>query len=199
MPDTPSHGVAHDLAIRITRQSPTPQRGRGNGVVRAWTIARQKELRETLADEDSTPLAVVGGVLLWVLRLALAPMSTLAGFRSWVLDECPVAPGRRIARLPADRQALPVSAAGNRAGLRPGELRQRGHADRARSPGTRAGAKTAAFLALVEERHGPLAELPLASVSRVCTELAPEVDLNPGAARTALRRHVLSLQNGSMS
>ncbi len=169
------------------------------GVVRAWTIARQKELRETLADEDSTPLAVVGGVLLWVLRLALAPMSTLAGFRSWVLDECPVAPGRWIARLPADHQALKVSATGNRAGLRPGGLRQRGQADRARSPGTRAGAKTAAFLALVEERHGPLADFPLASVSRVCTELAPEVDLNPGAARTALRRHVLSLQNGSTS
>ena len=34
-------------------------------------------------------------LILWLLRLALAPASTLAGFRAWVLEECPVAPGRR--------------------------------------------------------------------------------------------------------
>jgi hypothetical protein len=37
----------------------------------------------------------------------------------------------------------------------------------------------------------------LADVSRVSSELAPEVGLDPGAARSALRRHVLSLRNGS--
>jgi hypothetical protein len=34
-------------------------------------------------------------------------------------------------------------------------------------------------------------------VSRVSGELAPEVGLDPGAARSALRRHVLALRNGS--
>ena len=50
-------------------------------------------------------LAVLGGLLLWLLRLALAPASTLAGFRAWVLAECPVAPGRRRASAPHPRKA----------------------------------------------------------------------------------------------
>src|SRR5258707_576953 len=66
------------------------------GVVRAWTIARPKALNEALADGDPTPLALLGGFLLWVLRLTVAPASTLAGFRAWVLEECPVAPARRV-------------------------------------------------------------------------------------------------------
>jgi hypothetical protein len=66
-------------------------------VVRAWSIARQRELDGALADEGS-PLAIVGGSLLWVLRLVLAPRSTLGGFRAWVLEEVRVAPGRRVLR-----------------------------------------------------------------------------------------------------
>ena len=70
----------------------------------------------------------------------------------------------------------------------------------ARSPSTgpggdlRPGSKTNWFLVLVTDRYGPLAQFPLAEVSRVCAELAPEVDPDPGAARTALRRHVLAAQ-----
>ena len=61
------------------------------GVVRAWALARHQHP----AYEAATPLAILGGLLLWLLRLALAPASTLTGFRAWVLAECPVAPGRR--------------------------------------------------------------------------------------------------------
>ena len=61
------------------------------GVVRAQALA----LHHHLADETATPLAILGGLILWLLRLTLAPASTLAGFRAWVLEECPVAPGRR--------------------------------------------------------------------------------------------------------
>ena len=160
-------------------------------VVRAWTIARQRALNESLAGEDATPLAIVGGLLLWVLRLALAPASTLSGFRRWVLEECPVAPGRRAG------------------GTTPGpgaEVALRAHQAIAETPapgkpgsGPRSGTKTERFLALVAERHGPLSEFPLASVSRVCSELAPAADLNLGAARTALRRHVQAARNGSAS
>ena len=65
------------------------------GVIRAIVIARQKQLDTTLADDETTPLAMLGGVLLWVLRLIWAPLTTIKGFRSWVVEECPVAPGRR--------------------------------------------------------------------------------------------------------
>ena len=63
--------------------------------------------------------------------------------------------------------------------------------------GARTGTKTARFLDLVASRYGPLEDFPLADVSRVSGELAPEVGLDTGAARSALRRRVLSLRNGS--
>ena len=129
-----------------------------------------------MAADAATPLAILGGLILWLLRLALAPVSTLAGFRAWVLEECPVAPGRR---------AAPPSA-----GARPG-----------RGGGTvpRKATKTARFLFLVTERHGPLASIPLDRVAAISAALAPAADLNPGAARTALRKAVLAARNGDPS
>ena len=150
------------------------------GVVRAWAIARHKALNVRLADDQVTPLAVLGGLLLWLLRLALAPGSTLAGFRRWVIEECPVAPGRRLA---AARPVPAISASAPRRGGR----------------GPRNGTKTARFLALVTERHGALAAVPVTDVSRICTALAPEIGLHAGSARTALRQAVLAEQNGSTS
>jgi hypothetical protein len=52
--------------------------------------------------------------------------------------------------------------------------------------------KTARFLDLVEERHGGFASIDPARVSSICTELAPAVGLDCGAARTALRAKVLA-------
>ncbi len=147
------------------------------GVVRAWALARHQQLNAALAGEEVTPLAVIGGLILWLLRLALAPASTLAGFRAWVLEQCPVAPGRRAAR-----PALPSAPA------RPGQGRER-------VPGK--ATKTARFLDLVTERHGPLASIPLDRVAEISAALAPVADLNTGAARTALRRAVLAAQNGT--
>ena len=149
------------------------------GVVRAWAIARHKALNVRLADEQVTPLAVLGGLALWLLRLALAPGSTLAGFRRWVIEECPVAPGRRIAMRPVPAITAP--------GPIPGRARR----------GPRDGTKTARFLALVTERRGPLAGVPVTDVARISAELAPQAGLNTGAARTALRKAVLAAQNGS--
>ena len=122
------------------------------GVVRAWTIARQKALNEALADDEATPLAILGGLLLWLLRLALAPGSTLAGFRAWVLEECPVAPGRRGRPASPGHRAQARAAPGDGDHRRPGEPAGAGE----RGPGT----KTARFLALVAERYGPLDGLP---------------------------------------
>jgi hypothetical protein len=65
------------------------------GVVRAWVLARQQASGEVLAEDGPTPLALVGSLALWLLRLALAPRSTLTGFRGWVVRDCPVGPGLR--------------------------------------------------------------------------------------------------------
>ena len=150
------------------------------GVVRAEMLARQGP--SGLA-EEVTLLAMLSGLVLWLLRLSMAPVSTLAGFRSWVLEECPVAPGRRATR--------PVPAIPRpRAVARPrGSARQ--------TDGQRALTKTARFLTLVTEQHGPLSAISLRSVSRISTEVAPQADLNAGAARAALRRSVLAAQNGA--
>jgi hypothetical protein len=128
------------------------------GVVRAQSLAPHQHL----TGDAGTPLAILGGLLLWLLRLALAPASTLAGFRAWVLAVCPVAPGRLPAPTPHARKAT----------------------------------KTARFLDLVTERHGPLAQLPLNRIAGISADLAPQLDLNPGAARTALRKAVLAARNG---
>jgi hypothetical protein len=142
-------------------------------------VRTRHQQHAALAGQEATPLAVIGGLILWLLRLALAPGSTLAGFRAWVLEECPVAPGRRTAG-PA-----PPSAP-----ARPGQ-----------GGGTvpRKATKTARFLSLVTERHGPLTAIPLDRVAGISAALAPAADLNPGAARAALRKAVLSARNGDLS
>jgi Protein of unknown function (DUF2637) len=127
---------------------------------------RHQHLNATLADETATPLAILGGLILWLLRLTLAPASTLAGFRAWVLAECPPAPARRTAT-PAPHGA-----------------------------GVRGETKTSRFLSLVTERHGTLAAIPLDRVAAISAALAPAAELNAGAARTALRKAVLAARNG---
>ena len=136
------------------------------GVVRARALALHHHPGTTLAADAATPLAALGGLILWLLRLALAPASTLSGFRAWVLEECPTAPGRRT---PTLRPAAP----------HPGKA-----------------TKTARFLDLVTERHGSLASIPLNRVAEISADLAPQLDLNAGAARTALRKAVLAARNG---
>jgi hypothetical protein len=135
---------------------------------------RHKQQATALADESATPLAIVGGLIMWLLRLALAPASTLTGFRAWVLEECPVAPGRRATSPPVPDRPGPETV-------------------------PRKATKTARFLSLVTERYGPLASIPLDRVAAISATLAPAADLNPGAARAALRKAVLAARNGDPS
>jgi hypothetical protein len=153
------------------------------GVIRTSVIARDADAAG-LAGEV-TFLAVAGGVLLWLLRLSMAPASTLSGFRAWVLAECPVAPGRRAAGRPGVVPAEAPAAVAPRAATAP-----------PRDSARRGETKTARFLALVTERHGPLAAVPLESVGRISAAVAPQAGLNTGAARAALRRAVLAAQDG---
>jgi hypothetical protein len=139
-------------------------------VVRA-AISRHQDVDATVAPGERTPLAVAGGLVLWLLRLALAPVSTLAGFRAWVVQECPVAPARR--QPPGQGPASSPYQAGV---PRPG--------------------KTARFLNLVTERHGSLSSIPLERVAAIAADLASQADLNAGSARAALRKAVLAARNG---
>ena len=69
------------------------------------------------------------------------------------------------------------------------------HRRSARHGGAEAGAgdtTSARFLALVTEHHGPLAAIPLDKAAKIAAALAPQADLNTGAARTVLRRAVLA-------
>ena len=137
------------------------------GVVRTRALARH--LGTAQATDPATPLVALGGLLLWLLRLALAPASTLVGFRAWVLSECPVAPGRRAPAPTPSRGSGPVP---------------------------RKVTKTGQFLNLVTERHGSLAHLPLHRVAAISADLAPAVGLHSGSARAALRKAVLAARTG---
>jgi hypothetical protein len=55
-----------------------------------------------------------------------------------------------------------------------------------RPRGQGGGTKTARFLELVQTRHGELATIPLSQVSKIATAIAPDADLHPASARTAL-------------
>ncbi len=147
------------------------------GVVRAWAIARMHADGHVLAADDSTPLAVAGAVLLWLLRLLLAPASTLTGFRRWVITECPAAPRRAGAAQPAAPSA---------------QLAARPPARR-RTPDGRP-RKQDLLIALAGQRHD-LHVLPLGQVSAIATAISGEVDLHAGTARRVLRAHVRALQN----
>jgi len=155
------------------------------GVVRARAIAHMRHDGQVLAGDDATPLAVAGAVVLWLLRLALAPASTRAGFRRWVVEECPVAPGRTATPGPAAILALPPS------GLPPDNSTRR------RRPSGRP-AKQDLLIALASQRHD-LRRLPLSRVAGIASQIGAEVDLHPGTARRVLRAHVRSLHHGHPS
>ncbi len=151
------------------------------------TVIRRHYLGDTARDSAwREPVRVAARIGVYLLRLVLAPPSTARGLRRWILAASP---------LPELHQPAPTL----RPVPGPGAIAP-AVGDRPRAIGAgREGTKTARFLALVVERHGPLVDFPVSAVSRVCSELAPEVGLDTGAARTALRRQVLSAQNGSAS
>jgi hypothetical protein len=153
------------------------------GVVRAWAIARTQHTGEVLADDEATPMAIIGGLFMWLLRLTLAPPSTIAGFRQWAVEECPIAPGRKAAlpALPRPESKAPSSRPRRR---RPAERRNG-------RPG-----KQHRLLALAGQRHD-LTSLPLKQVSGIANTISAEVDLSPGTARRVLLAHVRTLQNGT--
>ena len=180
------------------------------GVVRTATVARGNAAAPRVGVAEFSFVAALGGLALWLLRLSVAPRSTAAGFRQWVLEECPVAPGRRAPTLagvatpglPGDGRPGRRTTAGRTRPRQPVRTRQ----TKAAPPGATAPAsrtpadalprdtKTSRFLGLVAREHGPLAAIPLASVAQISAASAPHVGLHAGSARAALRRAVLAAQ-----
>jgi hypothetical protein len=164
------------------------------GVVRAWVLARQHGTGETLAEDGPTPLALSGGAVLWLLRLALAPRSTLTGFRTWVVEDCAVAPGRRpghLAELEAVRHdagqqiALAVRQRDEAAARAAAEARQaRDGAIEARA------AETAIRAEMDRARTGAdrLVAAALAGAARERDELRAWAERQAGALRAELER-----------
>jgi hypothetical protein len=154
------------------------------GVIRVWVTARARDTGHALGDDEATPIAVIGATILWLVRLSLAPFSTIAGFRRWVIDECPVAPGRKAAsQARITRQRHPAIAPP------PLPAQPPPNPTRRIRPG-----KQARLLALASQRHD-LGSVPLNQVSKIATAIAAEVDLAPGTARRVLLAHVRELQN----
>ena len=166
------------------------------GVIRAYVTARHNQLREALADDEITPLQLAGAVLLWLLRLAVAPPSTLKGFHRWVKSLPTAPPLRRQATAAGQAAAAEPMRAVAAGSPRPVKGPRRDRRAIAASRGPRGGTKQQQFLTLVIARYGPLTDFDLKAVSRAAAELAPEAALHPGTARKILRAQVLAAQNG---
>ncbi len=152
------------------------------GVVRAQAVARLRADSAGLGDDAPDLLAALGGAALWLLRLAVAGPSTLRGFRAWVIDECPVAPGRKAV---PEEQRLPE------ADVTPALVRLPLHGQRRRGG---LPTKRDRLVRLAGERRD-LAQMPLGEVSGLATALAPEIGYSAGTARRELIRHVRELQS----
>ncbi len=132
-----------------------------------------------LADDENQRSAwrLAGTAFLYVLRFAVAPPSTAKGARRALLQATPLPELTGPARPPIDAPA-------DRKPAKAGTRKRNGPT------------KTQRLLDLVAERHGPLADFPLADVSKVATVTGPEVGLHPGSARTALKAAVVAAQTG---
>jgi len=138
-----------------------------------------------------------GMVALYGLRFALAAPSTWFGMRRRVLELTPL-PGKDVPELPAGPAPAAVSIPGEPQAT---ESVQAGEPDieAVVAESIKRQGKTARFLLLVQDRYGPLSAIDPAKVSQIATDLAPEVGLHPGSARSALRPLVLAAQNGHSS
>jgi hypothetical protein len=150
---------------------------------------------------------VAGLVVLYLARFTVAAPSTWTGSRQALLNATPlpglpapaaplaIEPPEVMVECPLCLQQVAVSEgrmAAHECAERPeGDRRwEREH----RAP--RAGTKTGRFLDLVRARYGDLADVDPEKVSRICSELAPEVELDAGSARRELRAAVLAAQAG---
>ncbi len=179
---------------------------------RLIAVVRRAALGKT-ADDDGQRSAwyLASRPLLYGLRLAVDRRGTAAGIRQALLDATPLpqpalAAVREQASARGGKESTAAGAAvgsdpaANPIGPKAGIATESGCDGGAGAPARssrREGTKTARFLALVQQRYGPLSEFDLAEVYRVSSELAPKVRLNTGSARAALRAAVLAARDGA--
>jgi len=159
--------------------------------------------RHVLGMEDErSPFVLLGRVLaragkflavvtLYTLRVFLAPAETPRGLRRIVLNATPL-PAEPVAVLTDVTVAAPKAISQIHAALSAGPNAKTTGKGKTGPRGPRSDSKATRLLAAVEARYGPVAMFPLDRVSPVCKELAPEVGMDPGWARTVLRKAVIS-------
>ena len=154
-------------------------------------IRRAALSRPADAAAQQSAWRLAGRSLLYGMRFAVDRRGTMRGLRQAILAATPLPEisEPRTDDKPADLQMILDA-------LR--RIEQSGEPPRPRSrPHFSRTTKTARFLSLVQEKHGPLADFPLTDVYRVSAELAPQAGLHDGSARTALRAAVLAAQGGA--
>jgi hypothetical protein len=149
------------------------------GTVRSAVLAARGR-----TDDERTMVDVLAGLVLWALRLTLAPRSTASGFRAWVLAECPVAPGRVAVVASPNVAALPAAET-------PGSAAITTAPPPSRSRGPRKTSKRARLIKAYEALQGKDPRFgDRSKVSEVARELAPGASLAWGSARSYLYRHL---------
>jgi len=150
------------------------------GSDRLIAVIRRSALGPAEDSEDQrSAWRLAGRTFLYSVRFAAAPRSTASGVRRMLLNATPL-PAPELPSGPARPALIAAQTCPPRRSL-------------ARPPRE---TKTARLLALAADRHGPLSALPLERVGQVAAEVAAEVGLHPGSARTALRAAVVAARDG---
>ena len=154
-------------------------------IIRLTTVSRNRGRTE---DEGASLLEMAGAVLLWVLRLIVAPPSTVKAFVAWV-KTTPAAPPKRTVQKswaidePPHVDVIPPP-------VKPVKVIPPAGNGRRHS-------KTSQFLSQVVDAHGDLAQIELSRVAGIVSEIAPGIPLDRGAASAALSKAIkASKQNG---
>jgi hypothetical protein len=164
-------------------------------VVRRWA---QSQAPSADLGEDSSAWRALGGLGLWVLRLALDLPGTMGGFRSWVLSVAPVAPGVRA--------SAPIQNASNRR-LEPAAPtesschRESGVSVLIPFDGLAPGETKRAALIRLYEQCGQVGDLRYgnrAKAAALAGELAGRIGYHPGTARRELVKY-LATRPGSVN
>ncbi len=135
-----------------------------------------------LAVAATRGLRVLGLSALYGLRFLVAAPSTCSGVRRAILAAAPLPAAAEVTALETSPESAAEASPVRQPRERGREAQQAGRGD----------TKTARFLAAVRARYGDFATIAEDRVSPICTELAPTVGLDCGAARTALRARVLA-------
>jgi hypothetical protein len=163
------------------------------GVVRSYTVTRLKDT----AEDEATPMAMVGRAVLYGLRFMISPRTTARGLKVALLNATPLpeAPKPVVENAIMIRQLGPIEPVKARPAIERPKAAKRAPAKKSTAKRTGGASKKARLIQLAME-HG-LADLPITDTAQLATNLAAEVDLHPATARRVLLAHARELAEGS--